>query len=80
MPTTDIALAALRAKLGGADITGTGCTEAPADDWPLPAAEIETAEQLGLVVRPESPAVQDDYPVRDMACPERHALTAGAGR
>ena len=31
-------------------------TPPPADDWPLPAVEIEEAEAAGLVVRPESPA------------------------
>ena len=33
--------------------------ELPADDWPLPAVEIEDAEQAGLVVRPESPAAAE---------------------
>ncbi|MET7949248.1 hypothetical protein [Micromonospora sp. NPDC005324] len=28
----------------------------PANDWPLPAIEVEQAEAAGLVVRPESPA------------------------
>lgn len=41
---------------------GCGCGKyeppkgAPANDWPLPVAEVEQAEAAGLVVRPESPA------------------------
>jgi hypothetical protein len=32
------------------------------DEWPLPAVEVEDAEALGLVVRPESPAAAEPEP------------------
>lgn len=41
--------------------------EPTADEWPLPAVEIEQAEAAGLVVRPESPAAAVDF--RDLPSP-----------
>ncbi|MFI6819757.1 hypothetical protein ACIBJE_02245 [Micromonospora sp. NPDC050187] len=50
-----------------------GTAPAPADDWPLPVAEVESAEAAGLVVRAESPANEAGVPVSavERAEPER---------